>query len=170
MYWTFEKCNGISPPNIVVRNDNGNARRMNSSYPKNILESNWIPPDFYRFRHRVENKRDPQTRRLMSTPLWIVGVSPFDEVICAEAGYVVHIGQPQFMARWSQKPDFIDSYIHEGELSYHDLDMNILVHDLSWFDEAEKASIQTWLLEAACAVAYSRGHICELEPEQSGSC
>ena len=42
-----------------------------------------------------------ETNAGFTTPLWIVGDNPFQEMQREDEGYVVHLAQPWFIARWS---------------------------------------------------------------------
>ena len=115
-----------------------------------------LPPmDFYRFNHTSEVVNAEGRASALSRPLWIVGVSPFDPMIQQDEGYVVHLGSPPFVARWTmledtmaqiKSPDFVDE------------DLNIMIYDAAQTGCAG-AIPQEWLLEASCAVAYSKGLI-----------
>jgi hypothetical protein len=41
-----------------------------------------------------------ETNAGFTTPLWIVGDNPFQEMQREDEGYVVHLAQPRFIARW----------------------------------------------------------------------
>jgi len=118
--------------------------------------------DFYRFRHREEKVSIPEKRTVILRPLWVVGVSPFDPVIADEAGHVVHLGEPRFTARWSMNPDTI---ARTAEPDFYDEDLNIIIYEALCAD-ANSAPIDAWLMEAACAVAYSKGLIATLDPDE----
>jgi hypothetical protein len=120
------------------------------------------PLDFYRFRHREEKVSIPERRMVILRPLWVVGVSPFDPEIADDAGHVVHLGEPRFTARWSMNPDTIARI---AEPDFYDEDLNIIIYEaLRGGDNT--APIDAWLMEAACAVAYSKGLIATVDPDE----
>ena len=126
------------------------------------------PPEFYRFRHRHEFVRDAERGLAWQKPLWIVGASPFEAAAYAEEGYVVHTGKPYFVARWTKGEAGTGSRNLNGHTHhFYDEDLDILVYEVSWLDGEPADGIDDWLFEATCAVAYSLGEICELEPARN---
>lgn len=121
-----------------------------------------MPLDFHRFRHRTRTYRSPSTQRSWDYPLWIVGVSPFDETLDETAGHVIHIAEPRFMARWTIKDNHVYEDAAAARSSHYDEDMGILLTEITPL-ETDGGALTDWLLEAVCAVAYSRGTICELQ-------
>ncbi len=121
------------------------------------------PLDFYRFRHRQESVPSFQQGKPLARPLWIVGASPFDTVLTPEEeGHVVHLGNPQFTARWTM----IDATIAQiAEPDYYDEDLNILIYETILLGGASER-IEEWLLEAVCAIAYTKGMIAISDPEE----
>lgn len=115
-----------------------------------------LPPmDFYRFNHTCEVVNAQGQGTALSRPLWIVGVSPFDPVTQEDEGYVVHLGSPSFVARWT----LIEATMAQiKQPEFFDEDLNIMVYEVAQTGGAG-AIPQEWLLEAACAVAYSKGMI-----------
>ena len=120
------------------------------------------PLDFYRFRHREEKVSIPGKRTVIARPLWIVGVSPFDPVITDDAGHVVHLGEPRFTARWTMNADIIAKI---PQPDFYDEDLNIVIYEALCADQ-NGGPLDAWLMEAACAVAYSRGLIAAVDPEE----
>jgi hypothetical protein len=119
------------------------------------------PLDFHRFRHRNENVFIPGKKTVIVRPLWVVGVSPFDPVIADDAGHVVHLGEPRFTARWTMNPDTIATL---ARLDFCDEDLGIVLYEALSADGADVPD--AWLVEAACAVAYAKGLIAAIEPEE----
>jgi len=124
-----------------------------------------LPPmDFYRFRHRVESVHGQGNKMLATRPLWVVGVSPFDTIIREDEGYVVHLKNPQFTARWTMNEETIEQI---KSPDFYDEDFNITIYETIFMDESDNIErIQEWLLEAACAVAYTKGLIAIVDPEE----
>ena len=121
------------------------------------------PLDFYRFQHRLETvtaTRDGR-RIAIERPLWIVGVSPFDPVIADDEGLVVHLGAPRFTARWTMRAETIASL---AAIDYEDEDLELALYDTALLDPGGPAIERSWLVEAACAVAYSMGLIALADP------
>jgi hypothetical protein len=119
------------------------------------------PLDFHRFRHRNEKVCIPGKKTVIVRPLWIVGVSPFDPVIADDAGHVVHLGEPLFTARWTMNPDTIAAIARPD---FRDEDLGIVLYEALSADSADVPD--PWLVEAACAVAYAKGLIAAIEPEE----
>jgi hypothetical protein len=120
------------------------------------------PLDFYRFRHRNEKVLVPGKKTVIVRPLWIVGVSPFDPVIADDSGHVVHLGEPRFTARWTMNPGTITAI---GKPDFHDESLGIILYETLSAD-GQGAPADNWLIEAACAVAYAKGLIVAIEPEE----
>jgi hypothetical protein len=120
------------------------------------------PLDFYRFRHREEKILIPGKKLVLARPLWVVGVSPFDPVIADDAGHVVHLGDPRFIARWTMNPDTIAGI---SQPDFHDEDLNIVIYEALCAD-GDAPPAAAWLMEAACAVAYAKGLIAAVDPEE----
>jgi hypothetical protein len=118
--------------------------------------------DFYRFRHLDEKVHIPAKRIVIARPLWVIGVSPFDPVIAADAGHVVHLGEPRFTARWGMNPETL---AHILEPDFLDEDLNIAIFEALPTD-GPAAPPLAWLAEAACAVAYAKGLIAAVDPEE----
>ena len=132
-------------------------------FSKRIVQlSPGTPLDFYRFRHREEKVTIPEKRTVIARPLWVVGVSPFDPVISDDSGHLVHLGEPRFTARWSMNADMIAKI---PEPDFYDEDLNIAIYE-ALCAEANAGPIDAWLVEAACAVAYSKGLIAAVDPEE----
>jgi hypothetical protein len=119
------------------------------------------PLDFYRFRHRNEKVLVPGRKMVIVRPLWIVGVSPFDPVIADDSGHVVHLGEPCFTARWTMNPETTAGITQPD---FCDEDLGIVLHEALSSDGADVPD--AWLVEAACAVAYAKGLIATIEPEE----
>lgn len=120
------------------------------------------PTDFYRFRHRTWIQKDSGTSSIAwSSPYWVVGVSPFDEVIKSECGHVVHLGAPRFIARFSLEEVKLVSL--RTQRFHYDEDLGIMLYEITPLDGA--TNVDDWHLEAVCAIAYSLGLICEVEPD-----
>lgn len=113
--------------------------------------------DFYRFKHTEEKVSSGPKRHHpgQTRPLWVVGISPFDPTLSEESGHVVHLGQPRFTARWTMDDELIDQIDNPD---YFDEDLNLMIYDVIPLDETPSPG-EDWLLEAACAVGYSRGMI-----------
>jgi hypothetical protein len=126
-----------------------------------------IPPDFHRFRHRQESFANPKGQKGEGwlSPLWVVGVSPFDAATTSSDGYIAHIGEPRFTARWKMLDESLPVDV-VNQIHHLDEDLNILVYEVS-FDPLKEAELSYWLFEAACAVAYSRGLMCDMEPPEN---
>jgi hypothetical protein len=120
------------------------------------------PLDFYRFRHREEKVDVPEKKVIISRPLWVVGFSPFDPVIADDAGHVVHLGDPRFTARWTMHAETIAQI---SRPDYHDEDLNIVIYETLAAD-GHGAPTDSWFIEAACAVAYTKGLIAAIDPEE----
>lgn len=132
-------------------------------FPKRTAPLSAAPPlDFHRFRHREEKVFVPEKRAVVARPLWIVGVSPFDAVIADDSGHVAHLGEPRFTARWTMNPETIAAI---GQPDFHDEDLGIVLYEALSADGAD-APPDTWLMEAACAVAYAKGLIAAIDPEE----
>lgn len=114
--------------------------------------------DFYTFTHRTFISGPTPGKPRWLAPHWVVGHSPFDDVISSDAGHVVHIGTPSFVARWTYQPEQLAEMPPGQHL--HDDELGLLVYEVSWVDLAPQ-EWQRWLLEACCAVAYARGEIAE---------
>jgi hypothetical protein len=136
---------------------NDNIIHIREFQRKSPRQAVFRPVDFYTFRHRTFPSGPAGTTRWMA-PHWVVGHSPFDELLTAEEGHLVHVGRPQFVARWSYQ----EERIAEGIKTQHWLDeeLGLLIHEVSWLD-APPADWATWLLEACCAVAYAKGDLAE---------
>lgn len=112
--------------------------------------------DFYRFKHTEEAVYDDKHgQSVQSRPLWIVGISPFDPTLSEESGHIVHLGYPRFTARWTMDDEIIEQI---DDPNYFDEDLNMMIYDVIPLDGLETPG-EDWLLEAACAVGYSRGMI-----------
>ena len=122
-----------------------------------------FPMDYYRFRHTHESIHNPQQKKTLNRPLWIVGISPFEPVISDESGYVVHLGVPQFTARWTMNDDIIQQLL---AFDYYDEDLNIMIYETLLLNNNGER-LQEWLLEAVCAVAYSKGMIAVASIEEA---
>lgn len=121
------------------------------------------PFEFYRFRHSTEFVQSSGEKRALQRPLWIVGVSPFDPVHSGEDGYVAHLGDPQFVARWTMEDETIEQI---ETRDYFDEDLNILLYEVS--HGAGVSDIpEDWLLEAVQAVAYTKGLVAISTPEDA---
>lgn len=120
-----------------------------------------LPPDFYRFKHRTWVYRTAANPKGWASPLWIVGHSPFDTIIGEQEGHVVHLSFPRFTARWSMDEARLEDAL--DQLHHYDDDAGILVFEVSFIDPYP-TGIEPWLREAACAVAFRKGLICELHP------
>jgi hypothetical protein len=118
--------------------------------------------DFYRFRHSTEDILPGGKKKTVARPLWIVGVSPFDEIISSEEGYVVHLGAPRFTVRWTM---LNSTMARIRSPNYYDEDLNIMLYEATPLD-GKAAEIEEWMLEAVCAVAYSKGLITTVAPEE----
>lgn len=121
------------------------------------------PLDFYRFRHSTELVQSSGEKLAIQRPLWIVGVSPFDPVHSGDGGYVVHLGNPQFVARWTMEDETIEQV---QTRDYFDEDLNILLYEVS--HGAGVSDIpDDWLMEAVQAVAYTKGLVAIMTPEDT---
>lgn len=121
------------------------------------------PPDFYKFQHRTTLHQCSKSNLAWTIPSWIVGVSPFDNEITSHSGYVIHTETPKILARWAIGDEINQISEDIKARGYHDEELEILLYEISHLDLTDKDS-HTWLLEAVCAIAYSKGLICELEP------
>lgn len=131
---------------------------------KKPLSLNSLTPlDFYRFRHRQETVKSFGMKLPASRPLWIVGVSPFDPVISNDEGHVVHLGTPRFTARWTMCDESIAQL---ATPDYYDEELNIAIYETILMEPAPER-MEEWLLEAVCAVAYSKGMIAMADPEEA---
>jgi hypothetical protein len=119
------------------------------------------PLDFHRFRHRNEKVFIPGKKAVILRPLWIVGISPFDPVVADDAGHVVHLGEPRFTARWTMNPETIAAIARPA---FHDEDLDIVLYEALSADGTDVPD--AWLMEAACAVAYAKGLIAAVEPDE----
>ncbi len=115
----------------------------------------FCPMDFYRFRHTHEETPSFDQKRHAQRPLWIVGVSPFDPVLSEEDGFVVHLGNPRFTARWTMNEDMINQIVG---YDFHDEDLNIMLYE-TVLSEGTTDNLEEWWIEAVCAVAYTKGLI-----------
>ena len=110
----------------------------------------------YRFAHTTDT-----TTAGFVTPLWIVGESPFQDVQTDSEGYVVHLGEPRFVARWwagNEPPDNVSNPIRGLTCSAHGVELCEVV----WLDSpADEAG--PWLIEACAAVAAYLGEIAIVE-------
>lgn len=121
------------------------------------------PTDFYRFRHRYQTVQSFNPKIVTNRPLWVVGVSPFDPVITEMEGYVVHLGAPRFTARWTMSEETIAQL---AKHDYWDVDLNIVIYETLLMDPNPER-IEEWLIEAVCAVAFSKGLIAIADPEEA---
>ena len=96
-----------------------------------------------------------------TTPLWIVGDNPFQDMQREDEGYVVHLAQPRFIARWyvsgepstgHQAPEGLTCVAHGTEL-----------REVVWHDQPIQA--RAWLIEACAAVAVRRGELVRVESD-----
>ena len=134
-----------------------------SLFTKRLLSSALLfPLDFYRFNHTEEHINHPGQRTIVKRPLWIVGVSPFDNEIVEDEGHVVHLGNPGFTARWTMNEEKF-SLIESP--NYVDEDLNMIIHEVIPLGGSEMPE-EVWLLEAVCAIGYSRGLITMSSPEE----
>jgi hypothetical protein len=117
--------------------------------------------DCHRFRHRNEKVLVAGKKTVIERPLWIVGVSPFDPVIADDSGHVVHLGEPRFTARWTMNPE-TTAVIAQPD--FHDEDLGIVLYEALSHDGTGVPD--AWLIEAACAVAYAKGLIAAIDPEE----
>ena len=95
-----------------------------------------------------------------TTPLWIVGENPFQDVQSEGEGYVVHLAQPQFIARWYVGDE--PSTCHQdpaGGLTC--VAHGIELREVVWHDQPIQA--RAWLIEACAAVAVRRGELVRVE-------
>lgn len=122
-----------------------------------------FPLDYYRFRHTHESVQDPQQNRVVARPLWIVGTSPFDQVISEDCGFIVHLGVPQFTARWTMNDDTIRQI---SVFDFYDEDLNIMIYETILMNNNGER-LHEWLVEAVCAVAYSKGTIAVASSEET---
>ncbi|MGE4350606.1 MAG: hypothetical protein AB7E52_00265 [Bdellovibrionales bacterium] len=112
--------------------------------------------DFYRFKHTEETiVSSDKKQKIQTRPLWVVGISPFDPELSEESGHIVHLGYPRFTARWTLNDELIEQI---DTPDYYDEDLNMIIYDVIPLDGSEGPS-EEWLLEAVCAVGYSRGLI-----------
>lgn len=118
-------------------------------------KSSFFPLDFYRFKHTVETVTQSNQKIALPKPLWIVGVSPFEDEVLEDEGHVVHIGAPHFTARWAMNEERIEQIPNPN---YYDEDLNLIIYDVIPLS-GENIPAEEWLLEAACAVGYSKGLI-----------
>lgn len=121
-----------------------------------------FPLDFYRFNHTEEDVQQPGQKTILKRPLWIVGVSPFDNEIIEDEGHVVHLGNPRFTARWTMNENRFGQI---DEPNYVDEDLNIIIHEVIPLGGNEMPE-EVWLLEAVCAIGYSRGLITMTSAEE----
>jgi hypothetical protein len=133
-------------------------------WKQKTMKNSLAPSDFHRFGHRTKLFKNPFQSASWTMPLWIVGTSPFDPVISSEEGYVVHLGEPRFMARWAMGGPLDQKRYGKTEL--YDEDLGMSLYEVSHLDQPS-SDIQNWLVEAICAVAYSRGLISEMEPPEA---
>lgn len=95
-----------------------------------------------------------------TTPLWIVGVNPLQQVQHDGEGYVVHLAQPRFVARWYVG----DDPRARGEDLVGGLACGAhgtLLGEVVWHDQPIQA--RAWLIEACAAVAVHRGELVRVE-------
>jgi len=118
------------------------------------------PMDFHRFKHMTWRHRPVTGARAWTTPYWIVGVSPFDKHTLEDAGYVTHLGPPRFVARWTMNESSF--HLAGNQRHFFDNDIGLLIYEISLLDEFTD-DLDSWLFEAACAVAYSKGLICAMD-------
>lgn len=123
------------------------------------------PLDFYRFRHRSEIVEGivGGRVRVIDLPSWIVGVSPFDPVLGEDEGLVVHLAAPRFTARWTMREDTLAAL---PATDYVDEDLGIALYDIMRLDK-DGDDPSAWLLEAVCAIAYSKGLIAVADPVET---
>lgn len=136
---------------------------MTVKKPEMIIEPaarHFAPMDFHRFRHTTWRHTPPGHRAAWNAPYWIVGVSPFDPDTTDCDGHVVHLGSPRFVARWTLD----EEKFHYGNNQRHHFDeeLGLLIYEVSLLDEFTR-DLEEWLLEAACAVAFSQGLICAMD-------
>ena len=118
-------------------------------------ERSMPPTDFYRFKHTTWNYKSIKDGA-WSAPLWMVGCSPFDDILHEDKGYVLHQGRPRFLARWTMiEEEFCRG---KNQKHYFDEDLNILIYEVSLLDEFT-SNLDLWLDEAVCAIAHSKGLI-----------
>ena len=103
------------------------------------------------------------------SPLWIVGGSPFESIKTEQDGYVVHLGEPRFIARWflgeePSNPD-IDTL---GGLTYCNPDLDITLCELV-LDSESPNNLKNWLFEACAAVAVWRGDLTISAPAEESA-
>jgi hypothetical protein len=112
--------------------------------------------DFYRFRHQHKHVNGSDKRTVLSQPLWIVGSSPFDEVISPEEGHIVHLGTPQFTARWTMDEETMDKLSKGTGSVFFEEDFGMMIYEIIPIGRKKNVS-EKWLLEAACAIAHAKG-------------
>lgn len=104
----------------------------------------------------------PEKKTVIVRPLWIVGVSPFDPVIAHDSGHVVHLGEPRFTARWTMNAE---TMARISQPDFRDEELGIVLCEALSADGPDPPP-DAWLIEAACAVAYAKGLIAAIEPEE----
>jgi hypothetical protein len=101
-----------------------------------------------------------QTDAGFTTPLWIVGENPFEDLQSKCEGYVVHLAQPRFIARWNVGGKSSANQQHPaGELTC--VAHGIELCEIVWHDLPIQA--HAWLIEACAAVAVRRGELVRVE-------
>ena len=103
-----------------------------------------------------------ETNAGFTTPLWIVGDNPFQEVQREDEGYVVHLAQPRFIARWyvGDEPSAGGQDLAAGLTCVaHSIELREVV----WHDQPIQA--RAWLIEACAAVAVQRGELVRVESD-----
>lgn len=138
---------------------NSNVIHLRNHQQNNPRKAGYIPMDFYSFKHRTFVAGPAGSRERWLAPHWVVGHSPFDDVLTGEEGHVVHIGNPQFVARWSYQDDELQK-IRSGQ-HWLDDQLGLLIYEVCWVDGEPPVDWASWLLEACCAVAYAKGDIAE---------
>jgi hypothetical protein len=98
-------------------------------------------------------------------PLWLIAQDPFADIETDNEGYIVHLGNPRFTARWytGDKPLNPANTLHG--ITYNHTDLDISLCEIVFLEEnPDMSGFSEWLQEACCAIAHYLGDIAGIEP------
>lgn len=100
----------------------------------------------------------------MKYPLWLIAQDPFADIETDKEGYIVHLGNPRFTARWYTEDSPINPADALHGITYNHTDLNISLCEIVFLEEIpDMSDFSEWLHEACCAIAHYLGDIAVVE-------
>ncbi len=124
------------------------------------------PPYFYNFKEREHTVVCMAEDASRTVPVWVVGFSPFDEVVGPDGGVLVRTQHPRFIARWGRGQAAIDTQLATKRPCHIDDDLAIVIYDQAWLDHPAHAEAM-YLNEAAIVVGRTFGDVAEIDPPEA---